>query len=914
MNRGLNGAAKDADSRPLMHWARRQPATTVAGKMKIFFATLTTCFAFAALSQDIRHELNIDAQPISSALKALAEQTGLQILMFSQDAAGIRSPAVHGVLTNEEALKRILDDTGLTYRKVDVNTVAIRKKAPTPTPIMASIRGAPRDNVAEAEAQNPPPAAAAQPKTAAGNELEEVQVTATRQAEEETKVPISLSAFTSEQIDIRGFRDAQDLLATTPAVYYQSEGFLDSNIISIRGISSTAGASTTGIYIDDTPIQITSLGYDPASIFPKLFDLDRVEILRGPQGTLFGASSEGGTVRFITPQPSLTQWSSYERVEFGQIDDYGQDYEVGAAAGGPIIDNELGFRVSAYYRHDGGWIDRYCVPILCSTPSLLESNSNYSNDYVLRGALLWAPIEHLQITPSVMYQRINQNDQTAYWPQVSNPDENIFRSMDPLQSPAPDYFFLPALKVDYVAPNFQIVSNTSYFNRKDYPTADYSLEDPSAFAGEGIVPSIPDYRAVALFQDDFRTIIEDTRIQSDPNAKLKWTAGIYYNNAKETANEQIADPDFAKLIYYLYGGSLLQVTGLNLIDGIYNYVQYFKTQNRELAAYGEAGYELLPGLRATVGVRLSRILIWSSQYVTGPWNFGTDQGVAESTEHAVSPKYNLTWQINDGSMVYATADKGFRPGGANIGFVNIAGKSAACRGELTSLGFVTPPLFYNSDSLWNYEVGTKNRVLGGSAEVSASVYYINWTNIQQNIFLFDCGFGFNANLGQAVSKGFDFTLNERIGPVTYTAQVGYTDAYFSKSLVLQAGALPIVRDGSALQQQPWNISIGAQYNFNLLQHDSFVRGDFVDYTGFRLLPVNDPTTGSYTPDAGIITTTIYYNARAGVNLGNLRLSIFGNNLFNSHPILASYTEGGAQYFENNTLTPRTIGVTAEYRY
>ena len=128
--------------------------------------------------------------------------------------------------------------------------------------------------------------------------------------------------------------------------------------ISIRGIDSTAGTATTGIYVDDTPIQTRHLKFGTVNPYPALFDLDRVEVLRGPQGTLFGAGSEGGTIRFITPEPSLTTYSGYARAEFGQIDGGGQSYEAGAAFGGPIIDGVLGFRVSASFREDGGWVDR----------------------------------------------------------------------------------------------------------------------------------------------------------------------------------------------------------------------------------------------------------------------------------------------------------------------------------------------------------------------------------------------------------------------------------------------------------------------------------------------------------------------------------------------------------------------------
>ncbi len=736
--------------------------------------------------------------------------------------------------------------------------------------------------------------------------LQEVEVTATRQVEAESKVPISLSVYTDEALQVRGFRDASDMMLMTPGIYYQPSGFLDSNSVSIRGITSGAGQSTVGIYIDDTPIQIQSLGYDPASTFPKLFDLDRVEVLRGPQGTLFGASSEGGTLRFITPQPSLTQWSSYERVEFGQIDDYGQNYEVGAAVGGPIIDDTLGFRFSAYYRHDGGWIDRYNE----LSDQELESNSNYSNDYVLRGALAWAPIEHLVITPSIMYQRTNLNDQDAYWEQISNPSQNIYRSMDPLPSPEPDYFFLPAVKIDYTNPYFEVVSNTSYFNRIDYPTADYSLNDPSIFAGTGIYPGIPNYRAYSQYLDAFHTIVEDARIQSDPNAKLKWTFGVYYNDTKDVADEFITDLDFAQLIYDLDGGGTLQQdTGVPLLDNRYIYMQYFYAQNRELASYGELGYEVLPGVRVTVGTRVSRILLWNSNYVTGAFNFGTDQGIVSSTEHAVTPKYNISWQIDDASMVYATADKGFRPGGANVAI-----NSAACLPELHSEGFATAPITYNPDSLWNYEVGTKNRLLGGSMEVEGSLFHINWTNIQQQIYLADCGLEFNSNLGQAVSKGFDFTLNQRVGSFLYLAQIGYTDAYFSKTLDINPGSLPLVRTGDALQEKPWTISIGAQYNFDILQHGSFARVDWADQSGFRALPINDPATSTFSLNERIITSYSYFNLRVGTNIGHMQLSAFANNMFNDRPVLSGYTEGGLSYFEDVTLAPRTIGITAEFRY
>src|ERR1700676_1647576 len=196
-------------------------------------------------------------------------------------------------------------------------------------------------------------ATATEPAAAGG--LEEIVVTATRREESINRVPISVTAFSQDMMDQKGIKDFSDVVRFTPGVSIDAGG---TNAISIRGISSSGGAGTTGIYIDDTPIQMRSVGFNPDDTLPKTFDLDRVEVLRGPQGTLFGAGSEGGTVRYILTQPSLTKDSTYVRSETSYTQ-YGEpSYEAGIAQGGPIVDGVLGIRASAWYRKDGGWIDR----------------------------------------------------------------------------------------------------------------------------------------------------------------------------------------------------------------------------------------------------------------------------------------------------------------------------------------------------------------------------------------------------------------------------------------------------------------------------------------------------------------------------------------------------------------------------
>src|ERR1700752_2733181 len=199
---------------------------------------------------------------------------------------------------------------------------------------------------------------AAQPTTeqaAAPSALQEVVVTATRREENLSKVPISVTALTQEALDDRGIKDFSEVARFTPGVNFDNSG---TNNISIRGISGTGGAGTTGIYLDDTPIQMRALAFSPDEAVPKSFDIDRIEVLRGPQGTLFGSGSEGGTVRYITTQPSLSKTSVYSRAEVATTEGGDASYEAGVAAGGPLVQDKFGARVSVWYRRDGGYVDR----------------------------------------------------------------------------------------------------------------------------------------------------------------------------------------------------------------------------------------------------------------------------------------------------------------------------------------------------------------------------------------------------------------------------------------------------------------------------------------------------------------------------------------------------------------------------
>src|SRR5580700_1344408 len=243
-----------------------------------------------------------------------------------------------------------------------------------------------------ASADESPPAAAE------AGQLQEIVVTSTRREENLSKVPLSVTAMTQEDMDTKGIKDIVDVVRFTPGIAIDNSG---TNNISIRGISSTGGAGTTGIYVDDTPIQIRGLAFSPDDALPKSFDMDRVEVLRGPQGTLFGAGSEGGTVRYITTAPSLDKSSVYARSELSFTQGGDPSYEAGVAAGGPVIDGVLGARATVWYRRDGGWIDRVDPTAADPQSAVVDHNANYGETLLVRLAALWKASDQWTVTPSI---------------------------------------------------------------------------------------------------------------------------------------------------------------------------------------------------------------------------------------------------------------------------------------------------------------------------------------------------------------------------------------------------------------------------------------------------------------------------------------------------------------------------------
>ena len=762
-----------------------------------------------------------------------------------------------------------------------------------------------------ARAQSPSTSA----PSAGETDLQEIVVTANRREEQLGRVPISVAAFTRDQMDTQGVKRVDDIALLTPGLTFTHSAGGDGaggqlTQISIRGIQSSVGSATTGVYIDDTPIQTRALATSSSNIYPQVFDLSRVEVLRGPQGTLFGAGAEGGAVRFITTAPSLTQYSGYARSEASVTDSGAPSYEIGVAGGGPIIEDKLGFRASAWFRRDGGWIDR----VDASTLQSVQNNSNSQNSGTVRLAMAWAPTDQLKVTPSVFYQNLQLNDTSLYWDTLSSPSDEQFRNGRTLRQPSKDVSVLPAIAVDYDLGFVSLLNNMSFFNRQSTGIKDYSNWIRSQLHLSPL-PTLPGENAPVYLEDTQNVFTEELRLRSNGDTRLSWTGGLFFSHAKQLAYENYVDRYLNQTLMNLTAGAPFcppggcdteQFFGIPAVGGQSYFVGAEDTLDQQIAAFGQADFRLMEGLKITAGLRYADMKYTNSTVTEGPLAGGTAVSGGDQDEHPLTPKAGLEYQMNPNVLLYASASKGFRPGGSNVIV------STTCGADLAELGLKQVPSSYNSDNVWSYELGNKSNLADGRLQINSSVFWIDWNRIQQNIVLPSCAAAFVGNLGAAVSKGFD--LQARMRPVpglTVELSAGYTDATYSETTSGGAGAV-IAEKGDPIGVPKWSGSVSSQYDFAAVGLQSYARFDF-QFIGEG--PSQDPRVYGYDPALTPTEETKMLNLRLGTLLGQWNLSLFVDNVTNDEPVLSrGHDTLTSPIFTSYTYRPRTIGVTGILKF
>jgi iron complex outermembrane receptor protein len=863
--------------------------------------------------------LNIPAQRLDAALLELSRQGAFQLVIESGSVPSRRAAAVSGKISVKDALDRLLSNTDLSYKWLGEHTVTIATRTDlhsspsklsdafahlrsflspeTPPGVARAAFDVPQQgSAADRPASTPVPT-----QIGAGTSLEEITVTATRKEESIQNVPISISAYDQAAINEFALSSIDDLSRYTPGLNVETHN-TDSTYISIRGVSSARGASTTGIYIDDTPIQIRyfGAGSSSASFYPTLFDLNRVEVLRGPQGTLFGSGSEGGTIRFVTAPPSLTEDSGHARAEIGAVKYGDASYQVGVAEGGPLIPGTLGFRVSAYTQNNAGWIDRQPW----GSNVTVDKNTNWSDSATFTAALIFAPIDNLIITPAVFYQSNHVGGAQEYYGILSNPSAGNFVSGDLISSPQREWFVLPSLKVEWRLPGVTVYSNTAYIDHERDATADYSLDLVEVLTGndKGPVTAVPAY-----FQNPQQSFTQEIRAQSsNPDDRLNWVVGLFYWDLWQTANEYVFAPDLQDVSIPDFGLTPVQLLGLPLLPGGLVDFNHDTTQDKQYAGFAQLDFKILNNLTLTAGARYSHSSFSYANAQGGPFNGGPTGSSGSGSESQTTPKFGLTYKPTDTLMFYTTAAKGFRPGGSN------APVELQCAPDLAKFGLTAAPAQYNSDSLWSYEIGSKGQLFAGRLQWDASAFYIKWNQIQTDISLAHCGAQFTYNVGGAVSKGFDLDLRAiPIDGLIVGTSIGYTDAKYNQTILSTATpAVPIVTNGDLLPGTPLRVVVFADYFFKRFENGAkaYVHADDANTEGYHL---SNRANAEYDPVATFHPATNVLTARLGIHfVRGWDVSLFAKNLLNSQQItLNDDYQVTSNLIKYTTLTPRTIGLT-----
>jgi iron complex outermembrane recepter protein len=799
---------------------------------------------------------DIAPQALGEALAAFARQTGLQVVYLAEIDGGQWCKGAPAGLTPSAALKRLLAGTGLQFEFLNDRSIRI---------FVAS------------ERLGPP--ARAPPQPARGAEglpstVEEVLVTANRRQQVASEVPISMSVWTQDAMDVSGVKDLTDLAALAPGMYFSintllGQGFQSSLVV--RGISDLGPEATTGIYLDDTPVHVrTGLTSSFGDILPVTFDLERVEVLRGPQGTLGGDAALGGAIHFITNKPSLTDWSGLAHSEVATTDRGAMSYEVGGAVGGPIVRDEIGFRISAWSRRDGGYVDR----VNPFTGATVEADANYSQAKSLRAALLFAPADSVRISPAFTYQSTYLHDTPVFYTTLSDPNTGVLRNGALPQQPWEDAFYLASVKVSAAFKGADLTAVTAYSRRRGHAVVDFS-NTPETYANVVVLDGFMVQRALS----------QEVRLaSSDARARFNWVAGAWFASSLEDGRSTATPVDPRQGIWGTIGsGRTTQIDG-----------------------FGEVNLRTLNGLTATLGLRVGHAHT-AGETASGSATNLPPPSVSSAGETDVMPRFILSRKSDRYGLLYLTIAKGYQLGGVNFP------PSPAC---LTAL---SPT--YGPDTVWNYELGAKERVFEGRLQLEASLFHMDWRNIQQVILPFDCGEGVT-NAGSAASNGLDLSVRAAITDrVRLAAALEYADARYTATVQFADGSS--VHEGDVVGNlpnvaAPWsgNISVEADV-FRTTQLTVSVHAeDTVRSHNTGPFSLNAPSGGGFAGGAlKADPATNLVNARIRFLWERYEAAAFVNNVFDSLPALTAipYFQGSSNSFAV-TFRPRTIGLAGSVRF
>ncbi len=844
---------------------------------------VTLAMSFAVQAQDF--SFDIRAGDLKAALESYVKQTGRQLIYQSADVKGRHTGGVHGAMSAEQALAALLAGTGLQVNRDASGAIAIFPAevatggASTTT---AGVAAAPSTILSDRSAGAPVIQVAPAEQT---QTFDEIIVTARKKSESIIGIPISITAFSADSLKELNIKSFTDYATKVPSLSFAygngTTGIAQGRTVAIRGIT---GPGTTGFYIDDTPV--------PASIDPRALDIERIEILKGPQGTLYGESSLGGNVKLVTHKPDTSATRFGFLAEAGGTDHGGSANYTGEAVGNwVLVPDKVGVRMIGFVNHDAGYITRTFPDPADPAHVQRRGDQGAGTTYGATASILDHLTDHLDASLRLMVQRTSYHGFPATYAPLPNfvPDYTQARVAD-IQTSARDRWWTTSVELAYRGEGWALTSATSYFNRSTHDLEDGTEGTNIIFSFFGVALPYKPYPWVG--DNTQKQVAHETRISFDPIKGVSGTAGVFFKDDREEAiNPDNLNDDLVTLGYW----------PTNLVWAL-----KYPRHDRDASLFGELYYDFLDHFSLTAGVRQYWLRQSSSVFTDGFLNQGTFQSPTKTaSQSGVSPKFALAYKPSASESVYVSAAKGFRAGGSNPAIID------ACGPSLASLGLtVQQASSYKSDTVWNYEVGFKAHLARPNVTISAAGFRLDWDNIQQNLYLPSCGFLLRANAGAARVKGGELEIAGEIIPeLQLRLGLGYNDAR-----ITSAGASGQAVGSRVLQTPAWTATIGGVYEFPVSERwRGFLQADY-SYVGDSLSANSGAGVNFRRPSYSLT------NARIGVRGGASELSVNVKNLTNSKPNLGDLAYNGYPNYDANgnvlpmVATLQPLSVSLQYRW
>jgi iron complex outermembrane recepter protein len=705
-----------------------------------------------------------------------------------------------------------------------------------------------------------------------GEALQQVVVTATKRATKLEDTPVTVQAITGDTLAKLGADSFRDYAGLIPGLSFIDLGNAGPKL-TMRGLSTSQYSEpqpTVGIYVDEIPATDAG-GAAPAFLTDfdmRLHDIDRIEVLKGPQGTLFGESSMGGTIRIITNQPDLTTYSALVGDETSVTDHGGFNDNIDAVANIPLISSVLGTRLVGYYEHNDGWIDNIAL------------GARDVNDEIVSGgrlSVLLAATSDLQLIAHVNLQDTTRGGFTAETLSLGD-----FEQSRPTPEDYRDDMKQFNLTGNYAVGGGSFVSSTSYIDRLTISHLDVTDQIDAVLPG--LLVSNQDTSAQREFTEEFRYV-------SAVDRPLQYIVGLFDSHLDREFMQSLPGTD-ADALYGGIGGSEYGIPN-NLY--VSNQLVIFK----ELAAFGELTYQATPRLAGTLGLRWFGVDITGGAHGTGVLNGGPTSDSESGSDHGVLPKYNLSYKLTDEDLLYATVSKGYRRGGVNQ---TIPSEVATCLPDLEAIGLTSAPQTYNPDTVWNYELGTKTQWLDGRVSVNADAYYMDWKGIPGTKIL-SCGFAFTENAGNARVIGTEWDAQALVTEgLKVMATFDFTESNLTAAFP-EFGAA----DGDRVPGVPrWTWSGVALYEHPVtVRLQGYLRGDLqhigASYTDFTSVA-----------DAIHLQQYNMIDVSGGFETERWQLGLFVDNLGNTLPITNAYDTPFANFVVRPR--PRTVGLRGQIKF